>query len=249
MTRLSWGSGQDPYEQGVDRGVLYLPDAVVPWIGLTSVSELDDGNIDTTHYFDGKRYRFSQNVGNFGARIEAFTYPEEFEPYDGLVEEYTGQPRAPFSFSWRVQSGDGHKIHLVYGVTAKPSSVTRSSLSADVEPATFAWDISTTPVHLPGAMPGSHLVIDSNQAYAEAFAQFEAMLYGTDTTDPQIPSPEAVAELFDAYSTLRITYLGDGIWKADGPDELIDVLSTGVFYIDSPSAFYLDEYTYMISSF
>jgi hypothetical protein len=225
MTRLSWGSGQDPYEQGVDRGVLYLPDAVVPWIGLTSVSESDDGNIDTTHYFDGKRYRFSQNVGNFGARIEAF------------------------SFSWRVQSGDGYKIHLVYGATAKPSSVTRSSLSADVEPATFAWDISTTPVHLPGAMPGSHLVIDSNQAYTEAFAQFEAMLYGTDTTDPQIPSPEAVAELFDAYSTLRITYLGDGIWKADGPDELIDVLSTGVFYIDSPSAFYLDEYTYMISSF
>jgi len=245
--RITWGK-DNTYEQGLDRGVLYLPDEVVPWVGLTAVTEIDTSELNANHYFDGQRIRLTQDIGNFAARIEAYSYPTEFEPFDGYDTIISGQPRRHFGFSWRNQSGSGHKIHIVYAALALPAVKTRKTLTAVPEPSNFSWDISTIAVDVPGARPTAHIVVDTNDCYPAPLAAFEDMLYGTDDTDPQIPSPDVVVDLFESFTTLRVTYNGDGTWTAEGPDEMIQEFADGSFQIDTPSAFYVDEDTYIISS-
>ncbi len=69
----------------------------------------------------------------FGATIEAYTYPEAFERCNGTAEISKGvtigqQNRDTFGFSYRtligndVKSNDyGYKIHIIYGAKASPS--------------------------------------------------------------------------------------------------------------------------------
>ena len=87
---LSWDNvGDRFFETGVDKAVLYIPtagvyDDGVAWNGLVSVSESPSGAEATAQYADNIKYLDLRSAEEFGATIEAFTYPVEFEQFDGI---------------------------------------------------------------------------------------------------------------------------------------------------------------------
>jgi len=118
MPPLVWDEvGKRFYETGVDHGVLYMPDVSgaynsgVAWNGLTSVSETPTGAEPTAQYADNIKYLNMISAEEFGATLEAFTYPEEFAEFDGLAVPEPGiaigqQPRKTFGLSYRTRLGN-----------------------------------------------------------------------------------------------------------------------------------------------
>ena len=88
MVALTWDDvGTRFYETGVDKGVLYVPTAGVydtgfAWNGLVSVTESPTGGEANAQYADNLKYLNLYSVEEFGATIEAFTYPDEFLPFE-----------------------------------------------------------------------------------------------------------------------------------------------------------------------
>jgi hypothetical protein len=245
MTRLVWGEGPRLFDLGVDQGVLYLDGEGVAWNGLVSVNERATGRLDTEHYFDGNRLHISQDLGDFEATVSAYTYPDAFAEYNGYSERDIYQR---FGFSYRTQHGDNHKIHLVYNVLVRNDSRAWKTLADRPDPSLFAWDIYASAVKIPGASPAAHLVMETPRTET-ALAALENILYGTDTTDPRLPEPEELVELYEAAALLRITYNGDGTYTASGPDDMVHILPDGRFEINAPSAFLINEDLFVVNSY
>jgi len=220
MTKLLWDQvGERLYETGVDHGVLYIPNSSgvfndgVAWNGLTTVTESPTGAEVTKTYADNIPYLSLVSVEEFGATIEAYTYPDEFAQFDGmLVHEggvYVGQQtRKTFGLSYRTRLGNdlagtdhGYKLHLIYNALAAPSEKAYASINDSPEAITFSWELTTTPVEV-GTVggvaykPTASLVIDSTKVDVLALAALEDLLYGTVGTDPSLPLPAAVMALF-----------------------------------------------------
>ena len=54
MTRVVWDTpGERIYENGVDRGMLYIDYLGVAWSGLVSVNEAPSGGEPKPYYLDG----------------------------------------------------------------------------------------------------------------------------------------------------------------------------------------------------
>lgn len=228
MTRLTWDqTGQRRYENGVDHGVLYLPNALgvydtgFSWNGLTTVTESPTGAEPNKQYADNRVYVNLRSAEEFNATVEAFTYPDEFAQCDGTATPTPGvtvgqQNRTPFGLAYRTKIGTdtdpdaGYKLHLVYGATAAPSEKAYSTVNDSPEAATFSWELTTDPVEVPGNDPGTGkpykptalLTIDSTAVDADALVALENLLYGTVGTDPSLPSPGAVIALFEGTLTL-----------------------------------------------
>ena len=213
--RLTWDNvGERRYETGVDHGVLYIPDGGgaysdgVPWNGLTTVTESPSGAEPNAQYADNIKYLNLVSAEEFAATIEAFTYPDEFAPFDGLAVPTPGvtvgqQRRGSFGLSYRTRIGNdvdgddhGYKLHLVYGCQATPSEKAYATVNDSPEAINFSWEISTTPVAVTGMRPTSILTIDSTKVDATALAALEDLLYGTAGTDPSLPTPDDVIALF-----------------------------------------------------
>lgn len=212
---LVWDKiGDRFYETGVDRGVLYLPNATgvydtgFAWNGLVSVTESPSGAEANPQYADNIKYLNLVSVEMFGGTIEAFTYPEEFGICDGTVSPsigvYVGQQnRRTFGLSYRTQKGNdllgndlGYKLHLAYGCLAAPTEKAYSTINDSPEPITFSWEFSTTPVSVPGLKPTSLLTIDSTQVDDAALLALEEVLYGKASVKASLPLPSAVIEMF-----------------------------------------------------
>ena len=219
MAKLVWDkTGEHLYETGVDHGVLYFPDASgaykngVVWNGLTSVTESPSGAEATGQYADNIKYLNLISAEEFGATIEAFTYPEEFEAANGnkeLVAEsgvYIGQQaRSVFGFCYRTMIGNdtdgqehGYKLHLVYGCQVTPSEKNYQTINDSPEAMTLSWELSTTPVNVTGHKPTALLVIDSTKIASEKLTAIEAKLYGDASNDAVLPSPDEIAEILNA---------------------------------------------------
>lgn len=222
MVAIQWDkAGQRLYETGVDRGVLFIPDAQgvyssgFAWNGLTAVSESPSGAEANPQYADNIKYLNLVSAEEFGATIEAFTYPEEFAQCDGTAlisgVQLAQQVRKQFGFSYRTLIGNdllgtdyGYKIHLVYGCDASPSEKSRSTVNDSPEAATFSWEITTNPVAVTGTNPQTgkpfrataHITIDSTQVSADKLQQLEDILYGTAGVDPRMPTPNQVLAMF-----------------------------------------------------
>ena len=215
MTRITWdGTGERRFETGIDHGVLYPVGAAgaystgVPWNGLISVSENPSGAEATPLYADNIKYLNLYSAEEFGATIEAYTYPDEFALCDGSAEPEPGvtigqQPRKAFGLCYRTLVGDdisgqdaGYKIHLVYGAKAAPSGKTYSTVNDSPEAATFSWEITTTPVSVTGFKPTATLTIDSTKATPSQMGALENLLYGSASGSPTLPLPDAVLALF-----------------------------------------------------
>lgn len=196
MSRILWGqTGQRLYEAGLDRGVLYLPhndDRGVPWNGLTSIDENDGGASVEPVYFEGVKYHGVQKVGDFGATLSAFMYPEEFDECEGLVSLGNGlfvdnQPPKPFGMSFRTKVGNeleglghGYKVHLLYNLTAIPNEVTRQTMSDPLNLTDFSWEISAVPVPITNYRPTAHVILDSRYLPSEILSEIENILYGSE---------------------------------------------------------------------
>ena len=219
MAKLVWDkTGEHLYETGVDHGVLYFPDQTgiykngVAWNGLISVSESPSGAEATGQYADNIKYLNLISAEEFGATVEAYTYPEEFEACNGnkeLVDNtgvYVGQQaRSVFGFCYRTMIGNdtdgqdhGYKLHLVYGCQVSPSEKAYQTINDSPEALTFSWELSTTPVNVTGKKPTALLVIDSTKIDSTKLAKIEAKLYGDESsTGAVLPTPDEIAEILN----------------------------------------------------
>lgn len=217
MARLTWdNTGERLYETGVDHGVLYIPDGNgnyndgVAWNGLTTVTESPSGAEATALYADNIKYLDLRSAEEFGATIEAFTFPDEFLQFDGVASPQPGvhvgqQSRSTFGFSYRTNVGNdidgsdyGYKLHLIYGASAAPSEKAYATINDSPEAITFSWEVSTTPISAgAGLKPTSQLIIDSTKVDAGDLTTLEDLLYG-EAGNPQLPSPASVIAIFGA---------------------------------------------------
>lgn len=244
MARVRWGELPPFYDLGVDHGVLYLDEGALPWNGLVSVDERENGLINTDHYFDGNHLHISQELGDYEATISAFTYPDVFAEYNGYSDRRTYRR---FGLSYRTQHGDNYFYHLVYNVLVKDDSRTWVTEKANAEPSTFSWNIHSSAIPIPGARPGSHLVMEAPQN-SEILDLFLDVLYGTETSEPRLPDPVEVLELYEAATLLRVTYNSDGTYTVSGPDHMVKALPDGQFEIDAPSAYLLEQGRFLVHS-
>ena len=213
MARLVWDStGEHLYETGVRRGVLYLLDENdgdypegVAWNGLTSVTESPSGAEATAIYADDIKYLNLYSAEEFGATIEAYTYPDEFAQCDGSATLVNGaeigqQSRKAFGLCYRTAIGNdvagedfGYKLHIIYGCKASPSEKSYQTINDSPEAITFSWEVTTTPVAVTGFRPTATVIVDSTKfadattpatdaALKAALAKLEAYLYGADST-------------------------------------------------------------------
>lgn len=215
MAHLTWdNTGERLYETGVDHGVLYIPDVDgyyndgVAWNGLTTVTESPSGAEATALYADNIKYLDLRSAEQFGATVEAYTYPDEFNQFDGIASPADGvlvgqQSRKTFGLSYRTRLGNdvegsdyGYKLHLIYGCTAAPSEKAYSTINDSPEAITFSWEVATTPVSAGGSLkPTSQLVIDSTKVDPAKLTTLENLLYGQSGA-PQLPDPATVIAIF-----------------------------------------------------
>jgi hypothetical protein len=215
MTALSWdGVGDRTYETGVDHGVLYTRDGAgaytngFAWNGLTTITESPSGAEANPMYADNIKYLNLYSAEEFGATLEAFTFPDEFLEYDGLVVPVAGvavgqQARKTFGLSYRTKKGNdvdgedfGYKIHLIYGASASPSEKAYNTVNDSPEAITFSWEITTTPVGVTDMRPTSIVTIDSTLVDAGDLEDLETILYGSMGVDPRLPLPDEVISIF-----------------------------------------------------
>ena len=219
MAKLVWDkTGDRLYETGVKNGVLYIPTAGVyskgvAWNGLTAVTESPSGAEATALYADDTKYMSLMSAEEFGATIEAYTYPDEFAACDGSAELADGvmigqQKRSTFGLCYKTTIGNdtdgndhGYKLHIIYGALAAPSEKAYASINDSPEAITFSWEITTTPVNVTGAKPTASLVIDSTKADPSKLAALEDILYGKDgepANEPRLPLPDEIKSLMTA---------------------------------------------------
>jgi hypothetical protein len=241
IPRISWDTGVRTYFQGVSQGVLYVRNSPgVPWNGLISVTEKGDAKSDS-FYIDGQLYRIRNVPDTFAGTISAYTYPDELEPYLGVVNGITGQPKNVFGLTYR----SNNELHIVYNVLLAPSSDDYTSLADNVTPLAFSWGFTTLPEKIPGGRSSSHLVISIDSAHSGALSGLEDIIYGDDANSPSLPSVQAVIDLFSSYAEMIITDNGDGTWTATGPDDSISLVGD-VFTITWPSATFINAEKYSI---
>ena len=216
MAPLTWDQvGERTFETGVDHGVLYLPNAQgayedgVAWNGLTTVTESPSGAEASPQYADNIKYLNLISAEQFGATIEAFTYPDEFAECDGTAVPEPGvtlgqQNRKIFGLCYRTRIGNdldgtdhGYKLHLVYGAQAAPSEKAYGTINDSPEAISFSWDVTTSPVPVQDPYkPTALLTVDSTKVDATDLTALEAILYGDESTDARLPLPDEVIALF-----------------------------------------------------
>lgn len=212
--RLVWDeTGKRFYETGVKMGVLYVQGAGgtygagVAWNGLTAVTESPSGAEANPMYADDIKYLNLFSAEEFGATIEAYTYPEEFEQCDGSASLVDGvtigqQERKQFGFCYRTSLGNdtegnvhGYKLHIVYGCKASPSEKAYATVNDSPEAITFSWEVTTTPVNVTGAKPTATITIDSTKVDQTKLTELENILYGSSTAAARLPLPDEIKTL------------------------------------------------------
>lgn len=212
-------TGERFFETGVNKGVLYVQDSNgaypqgVAWNGLTAVTESPSGAEATPLYADNIKYLNLMSAEEFGATVEAYTYPDAFAACNGEMTVAEGvsigqQARKAFGMSYQTRIGNdiegselGYKIHIIYNALAAPSEKAYATINDSPEAITFSWELSTTPVEVSGGKPTATLVIDSTKVTAEALAAVEAALYGTESEEAHLPLPDEIVALINGTVT------------------------------------------------
>ena len=214
MSKLVWDqTGEREYETGVKNGVLYVqgeggtyPKGVA-WNGLISVTESPSGAEATALYADDIKYLNLMSNEEFGATIEAYMSPEEFDQCDGTASIATGvfigqQKRKTFGMAYKTTIGNdvdgndhGYKIHLIYGALAAPSEKAYSTINDSPEAMTLSWEVSTTPVTVDGFKPTATVVIDSTKVDKKKLTALEDILFGTESKEARLPLPDEIVSI------------------------------------------------------
>ena len=217
MAKLEWDrTGERYYETGNKKGVLFpmgesgVYEQGVVWNGLTAVTESPSGAEANDLYADDIKYASLRSAETFGGTIEAYTYPDAFAECDGSAEVKNGvyigqQKRKAFGFSYVTSVGSdtesdfdkSYKLHLVYNATASPSEKSYQTINDSPDAITFSWEFETTPVNVTGHKPTSIITIDSNKVDKVKLKALEDKLYGTESTEASLPSPDEVIAMFN----------------------------------------------------
>lgn len=209
MAELVWDAiGSRFFEAGCEKGVLYPgSDPGVAWSGLVSVNEQVSGGEHTPYYYDGRKYYDDIGHEDYQALLSAFTYPVEFEPYDGIREMAPGvlvtrQRRGSFGLSYRSGLGNdvvgtdyGYKIHILWNAKVSPAPRLSTTFTATLAPALLQWTINAVPPSSDGYKPTAHFTLDSTRIEPDALTELEAILYGTALDDPRLPTQAEVIGL------------------------------------------------------
>lgn len=224
MAKIVWDkTGEHFYETGVKNCVLYIPtegvySKGVAWNGITAITESPSGAEATALYADDIKYLNLYSVEEFGATVEAYTYPDEFAECDGSAELVAGvkigqQAHKPFGLCYRTTIGNdtdgndhGYKLHIIYGAMASPSEKSYNTINDSPEAVTFSWELTTTPVNVAGAKPTASITIDSTKVDKQKLAALEEVLYGKDGTgsdhtgaaEPRLPLPDEIKTIMTA---------------------------------------------------
>ena len=220
MPKLKWDEpGEKFYQTGVSDFALFVQNTDgtyqngVAWSGITSVEENPDGGDASDFYADNIKYLSLRAVEDYGATINAYQSPEEFDVCDGTATISPGimigqQVRRPFGFCYKSLIGNdtqgtdlGYKLHIVYNATCSPSSKTYETVNDSPEPAELSWEVTTTPIPVSGYKPTSTLIIDSRTVPEAKLTLILNKLYGTDAsggsegTAPTLLTPDGILEL------------------------------------------------------
>ena len=209
MARLVWDAdGARKFTMGVSNGVLYPKNGEsgkygtgVAWNGLTGVTESPSGAEPTDLWADNMKYARLISGEDYSFTIEAYMYPEEFELCDGLSTPVKGvrigqQKRKGFGFSWQTKVGTdedpdkGYIIHVVWNATAKPAEKTHETMNDSPDAETFSWECDTVPVNIADLKPSAVAEFDSTELTAKQMKAVEDLLYGTETAEATLPSPD-----------------------------------------------------------
>lgn len=213
MARLIWDAvGEKFYEMGTKMGVLYPMnnegsyDNGVAWNGLTAVTESPSGAEETKLYADDIKYASLRSAEEYAYTIEAYTYPEEWEPCDGSAHVAAGvtigqQKRKAFGFSWVTTKGNdvsdevGQKIHVAWNSTASPSEKSYATINDSPDAITFSWECSASPVNVTGHRPSCHMEIDCSKLKEKTVKAIQDKLWGTETAGATLPIPDELIQL------------------------------------------------------
>ena len=228
-------TGERFYETGVKDCVLYVYNKTskaygtgVAWNGITGITESPSGAEATALYADDIKYLNLMSAEEFGATIEAYTYPDEFMACDGSAEPVAGmilgqQTRSTFALVYKTTMGNdevgndyGYKLHIVYGCLASPSEKAYATINDSPEAITFSWEVTTTPVPVTiGGVeykPTSIVTLKStdflDESTGKVNAKFQSVLdalYGKDGTgegntgsEPTLKTPAEIYALLSA---------------------------------------------------
>nr|DAS78256.1 MAG TPA: tail tube protein [Caudoviricetes sp.] len=202
--------GKRFYETGVSNAVLFVQadDGSYPrgvaWNGITAANESPSGAESNDQYADNIKYLSLTGAEKFEGTIEAFSSPKEFDECDGMATIAKGvtahqQNRKSFGFAFKSIIGNdvkgneyGYKLHLWYGCKAAPSERSHATVNDSPEPQNPSWSITSTPVPIPGKKPASVLTIRSNEVDAAKLAKIEEAIYGTESRDAYLPTPQQI---------------------------------------------------------
>lgn len=221
---LVWHAvGEKKWERGVSNVALYptsngtYGDGVA-WNGVINITESPSGAEATALWADNVKYANLISAEEFGATIEAYTYPDAFAECDGSATIATGvtigqQTRKTFGLAWKSLIGNdtesdkfGYKIKIAYGLTAAPSERANNTVNENSETMTMSWELKSTPVNVKIGdneyKPTSLVTVDSTKfntpELKTKLKALEDFLYGSSTANAQLPLPEKVAELIGA---------------------------------------------------
>lgn len=215
MAKLVWDKTTEHlYETGVNQCVLYLqntdgtyPEGVA-WNGISSIQESPSGADASDIYADNIKYLTLRAAEDFGATIEAYTYPDEWSECDGTASPAAGvyigqQTRKAFGLAYKTLIGNdvqgtdyGYKLHLIYNATASPSDKQYQTVNDSPEAITLSWEISTVAVNVDGYKATATITIDSTKVDASKLKTLEDKLFGSDDATATLPSPTEVIEMF-----------------------------------------------------
>lgn len=205
-------TGEKIYETGVDHCVLYVRDSNtyqtgVAWNGITAINENPSGAEATPIYADNIKYLNIVSGEDFGATIEAYTYPDEFTECDGSAEIVAGvkigqQTRKPFALCYRTLigndvagTGHGYKLHFIYNAQAAVSAKNYKTINESPEAMSFSWEISTTPEVVDGFKPTATVTVDSTKVDAVKLKALEDKIYGSESSEPTMPTISEIVSL------------------------------------------------------
>lgn len=205
-------TGEKIYETGVDHCVLFVRDGNtyqtgVAWNGITAINESPSGAEATPIYADNIKYLNIVSGEDFGATIEAYTYPDEFTECDGSAEIIEGvkigqQTRKPFALCYRTLigndvagTGHGYKLHFIYNAQAAVSAKNYKTINESPEAMSFSWEISTTPEVVEGFKPTATVTVDSTKVEAEKLKALEDKIYGSENSEPTMPTISEIVSL------------------------------------------------------
>lgn len=215
MAKLKWDEEtKKTYRTGVKECALFVKNADggyakgVAWNGLSKISEKPSGAEPTALYANDRKYLDLYSNEDYKASIEAYMYPDEFAECDGSKEIAPGifagqQNRKGFGIAYKTTIGNdseglayGYELHIVYNCMASPSQKDHSTINNNPEASTMSWELSTTPVDVPGCdKPSATITINSRGVDSDVLKSIEDMIYGTGDQDPTLPTPEQLMEL------------------------------------------------------